>query len=105
MLHASVVTATGEERMQQSAGAGLAKKVRNVAKKINDRGGSRFTDLLSEHPWESYNYARRPWKRSRSFSTSALPTLDVRMSRLMMLDSPLPGEKVLWRLTSLDHAS
>ena len=51
-------TATGEERMQQSAGAGLAKKVRNVAKKINDRGGSRFTDLLSEHPWESYNYAR-----------------------------------------------
>ena len=51
-------TASGEERMQQSAGAGLAKKVRNVANKINDRGRSRLTDLLSGHPWESYNYAR-----------------------------------------------
>ena len=51
-------TASGEERMQQSAGAGLAKKVRNVAKKVTDRGGSRLTDLLSGHPWESYNYAR-----------------------------------------------
>ena len=52
------LTATGEERVQQSAGASLAKKVRNVAKKVYDRGGERLTDLLSGHPWESYNYAR-----------------------------------------------
>ena len=51
-------TAAGEERMQQSAGASLAKKVRNVAKKVYERGGGRLTDLLSGHLWESCNYAR-----------------------------------------------
>ena len=51
-------TSTGEERQQQSAGANLAKKVRNVAKKVYNQGGERLVDLLSGHPWESYNYAR-----------------------------------------------